>query len=150
FFAVDPNTSTNLPPIVLGTVTPIPQTVTLTAASTSLAGPGSTAQLTVTARYFDGSIADLTNSPGTVYSTSNPGIATISSTGLITAVSGGSFVVRASNEGAAGLVFLQVAGVGNISGTVFHSDAVTPLPSARVSLYNNFPTGFVTTAIANS
>src|ERR1019366_3438271 len=62
------------------------------------------------ATYPDGSTKDVTAaSAGTNYTISNPAIATISAGGLITAVSSGTVVIQANNDGATGIVTAQVA-----------------------------------------
>ena len=97
FFTISANTATNLPAITLGTTTPIPSSLTLTPAAPSLTTPGQTVQLAVTATYADNSTKDVTpTASGTNYISSNPAIATVSATGLVTAVSSGTALIQAS------------------------------------------------------
>jgi hypothetical protein len=95
-------------------VTPIPTAIAITAPTTSLNSAGATVQLTVTATYTTGDPQNMTaGSNGTLYNLSNPAIATVSSDGLVTAVSSGTVVVQAVNEGRQGIISLQVV----LSGT---------------------------------
>jgi len=114
-FSVDPNLVTGVDAhIVLGNTTPIPTSLTLSAASTSLTQLGATVQLTVTATYASGPSQNVTAaSAGTVYTTSNAAIATVSADGLITAVSAGTAIIQGSNEGRQGIISIQVAPAGS-------------------------------------
>src|SRR5438876_1142880 len=70
---------------------------------------GQTAQLTVQASYPDGSTKDVSAATtGTNYTISNPAIATITASGLVTAVSTGTVVIQATNDGATGIASVQV------------------------------------------
>ena len=109
FFTIPSNGSTNVPTIVLGSVTPIPTTVSVSSATTTLNSAGATTQLTVTATYALGDPQDVTAAAtGTIYNVSNPAIATVSSNGLVTAVSSGAVVVQAVNEGRQGIISIEV------------------------------------------
>lgn len=108
-FTIPANGSVNVPPIVLGTTTPIPTGLALSAPVTTLTSAGSTTQLSVTASFPSGTAADVTSSQsGTAYTISNPFIATITPDGLITAVHSGTVVVQAINEGTTGIIGIQV------------------------------------------
>ena len=97
--------------IVLGVIDPIPDRLDITATTTSLSGPGSTAQLTATAIFPDGTTADVTDAvTGTDYRISNSAIATVDGAGLVTAVSPGTVLVSALNDGALGVIQIQVTG----------------------------------------
>lgn len=88
---------------------PIPSSLTLSAPTSTLTTAGATAQLTVTAKYPDGSTKNVSAaSAGTSYTNSNPKVATVSSNGLVTAVSSGTVIISALNEGALGLIRIQV------------------------------------------
>src|SRR5947207_1392221 len=77
-FPVPPNGAVNLPPITLGSSTPIPSSLTIAPASLSLTSVGQTVQLVVTATYPNASTKNVTAaSTGTNYTISNPAIATI-------------------------------------------------------------------------
>ena len=93
----------------LGVVDPIPASLTLTAPALTLPTVGATTQLTVTAKLPDSSTKDVTTgSSGTTYTISNPKVATITADGLVTAVASGVVLVSAMNEGALGLLRLEV------------------------------------------
>jgi hypothetical protein len=108
-FTVPLNGSVTLQPITFGVVTPIPDSLALTAPTTNLGQVGATTQLTITARYSNGSSLDVTSSSaGTTYTSSNPAIATVSANGLVTAVTGGFALISAFNEGTVGTVSIRV------------------------------------------
>jgi len=108
-FNIGPNSSTDIPPIVLGPTSPIPTSVAITAGSSVLNSVGATLQLTVTGTYLGGSTSNLTaGSSGTQYKVSNPAIATVSADGLVTAVRSGTAIVQAVNEGSQGLFNVRV------------------------------------------
>ncbi len=110
FFTIPANGSVDVPQIVLGPVTPVPNQVTIAASSPSLTQAGQTVQLTVTAKYADGTTKDIGNSStGTQYLISNPKLATVSADGLVTAKQSGAVIVQAINEGTQGLLQLSVA-----------------------------------------
>ena len=109
-FSIQPNLMNGIPPITLGPTTPIPTSLTITATNTTLQNIGQTTQLTVTGSYASGPSQSLTSaSTGTQYTVSNPAIATVSANGLVTAVSSGTAVIQAVNEGAQGIISIQVA-----------------------------------------
>ncbi len=104
------NGSTNFTqPIVLGVVDPIPEELELEVNPSTLAQPGQTVQVTVTALLPDQSEQDVTTAPGTAYITTNPAIATVDGAGVVTAVSSGTVLVAATVEGVIGSVSLTVA-----------------------------------------
>jgi hypothetical protein len=108
-FLVAANTSVDVPPIVLGPTTPIPQSVTVTGPSSPLTSIGATTALTVTARYGDGSTKNISSaSTGTRYVVSNPAIATITADGLVTALASGTALIQATNEGTAGFTSVRI------------------------------------------
>jgi phage tail sheath protein FI len=77
------------------------QSITITPASVSLLTAGQTSQLKATGTFSDGSTQDLTGTAK--WASSTPSVATVSGTGLATAVaSGGSLTLFASNPGAWG------------------------------------------------
>lgn len=103
--------------ISLGGANPIPESLTVTSPIPSLPSVGATAQLTVTANFSDGANGDVTpESTGTNYTVTNPAVATVSSDGLVTAVSSGTVFISASNEGALGLLQIQVVLSGDSDG----------------------------------
>lgn len=95
--------------ITLGTTTPIPVALTLLAPITTLGQAGATEQLTVTATYADSSSKDVTGTAaGTQYTVSNSAIATVGANGLVTAISSGTVVIQAVNEGRQAITTIQV------------------------------------------
>ncbi len=94
--------------ITLGTSTPIPDSLTITSAISTIASLGASTQLTVTANY-PGTTGNVTPAgTGTQYLVSNPAIATVTTGGLVTAVAPGDFIVQAMNEGATAMIALHV------------------------------------------
>ncbi len=93
----------------LGDVDPIPVALVLTTPTPVLTASLPSVQLTTTGRLVDGSELDLTHSDtGTVYLISNPGFATVSTDGLVTAVSSGTVLVTAIQEGVIGTLALRI------------------------------------------
>jgi len=115
FIEIPANGSIDLPEIILDQVTPIPDSLSITSPTTNLASEGDTAQLTVTANFPSGTSGDVTQqTQGTSYTTSNTNVATISDDGLVTAVSSGLVIISALNEGALGLIQLNVGLAGSV------------------------------------
>ncbi|MDW5265467.1 MULTISPECIES: Ig-like domain-containing protein [Acidobacteriaceae] len=80
---------------------PVLQSIAITPASVSLLSSGQTAQLKATGTFSDGSTSDLTTT--STWVSSAPPVATVSGTGLATAIaSGGSLTLFAANPGAWG------------------------------------------------
>jgi hypothetical protein len=96
---------------------PIPTQLILTAPLTSLATVGQQVQLTATATYPDSSQGDVTPATtGTGYRSSNPAIAAVDANGMVTAVSSGVVLISALDEGALGVIRLQVVLSGSTAG----------------------------------
>lgn len=109
-FSVPANGAVNLPTVQLGAVAQIPSSLTLSAPTTTLPTVGATTQIVVTAKFPDGSTKNVTAaSAGTNYTNSNAKVATVTPDGLVTAVSSGTVIISALNEGALGLIRIQVA-----------------------------------------
>src|SRR5262245_40397921 len=120
-FNVPANGVVNLKPIVFGTRTPIPTSLTINSAAQTLTQAGATVPLEVIARYPDGTMKNVTAAvTGTQYTISNQAIATVSSEGVVQAVSSGTVIVQATLEGASGLLSIHVA----LSGTDTDGDGV--------------------------
>jgi len=110
FFSLTANTAVNLPEIVIGSASAIPVALTLAPAAPTLTTVGQTTQLAVTARYPNNSTRNVSAAiTGTNYTTSNPAIVTVSAGGLITAVSSGTVIIQANNDGATGMITARVA-----------------------------------------
>src|SRR5579864_7928385 len=98
-------------------LTPIPTQLTLTAPIISLSTAGQQVQLTATATYPDASQADVTpGTTGTGYRSSNPAIATVDPNGVVTALLSGVVMISALQEGALGVLRLQVVLSGSTVG----------------------------------
>jgi hypothetical protein len=124
-FTIPANGSVNVPPILLGSATPVPTAINISSQMTLLTQAGATTQLAVSAVYADGTSRDITSaSAGTLYNISNPGIATVSSGGLVTAVSSGNVVIQAVNEGAQSIITIQVVLAGTSHGGIPDSWAI--------------------------
>jgi hypothetical protein len=95
--------------IQFGTITPIPTGLTVSALQPMLTTAEATVQLSVAATYPDGNQKDVTHgSAGTVYTTSSAATASVSPDGLVTARTSGTALISASNEGALGVIQIQV------------------------------------------
>jgi hypothetical protein len=95
--------------ISFGEPIPIPTQLTLAAPSTSLGAAGQQLQLSATASYPDGTQANVTAATtGTDYRSSTPAVATVDANGVVTAHASGVTIVSALNEGALGILRLQV------------------------------------------
>jgi hypothetical protein len=124
-FTIAANRMNAIPPITLGPTTPIPNLLTITASLATLTQPGQTAQLTVTATYADNSTKNVTPaSTGTQYIVSNTNIATVSANGVVTAVSSGTVLIQAVNEGTQGIITIQVLVSGASHGGIADSWAI--------------------------
>lgn len=96
---------------------PIPAMLALSAPDTILTTAGQTVQLTATATLPDSSTVDVTaGAAGTGYLASNPAVATVSPDGLVTALSSGTVLVSALNDGALAVLRLQVVFSGDSDG----------------------------------
>ncbi|HXG18879.1 MAG TPA: hypothetical protein VNN62_07385 [Methylomirabilota bacterium] len=108
-FSIPANGSVTLSEIQLDTADPIPASLSLSAPTTILATAGATTQITVTATYPDGSTKNVSaSSTGTSYTNSNTRVVTVSPDGVVTAVSSGTVIISALNEGALGLIQIRV------------------------------------------
>jgi len=101
----------NVKPIQFGALSPIPDFLTLSLATTGIIQAGSTVQITTQATYSGGTTVNVSGaSAGTDYSSGNPSVATVSPNGLVTAVSNGTALITAFNEGTSGFVVVNVGG----------------------------------------
>ena len=117
YFTIPVNGAITLPPIVLGAADPIPASLQVASATTTLTAIGATTQLTVTGVYPDGTTRNLTaGTTGTNYTSSNSATASVSSEGLVTAGSSGTVLISASNEGSLGVIRLRVVLSGDTDG----------------------------------
>jgi 3D (Asp-Asp-Asp) domain-containing protein len=106
---VPPNGVVTVDDISFDQLQPIPAQLALSAPVTSLSTVGQQLQLAATATYADGTQADVTaGATGTGYRSSNPAIATVNADGLVSAVASGVVIISALDEGALGVLRLQV------------------------------------------
>ena len=95
--------------ITLGELDPLPVSIAATGPVSFLSVEGETTQLTATATLPDSSTRDVTTrSEGTLWTSSNNRVATVSDDGLVTAVSQGRVILQALNEGVQGAYEIQV------------------------------------------
>ncbi|MDQ2949253.1 MAG: hypothetical protein M3Y27_25495, partial [Acidobacteriota bacterium] len=119
FFTIPPNQAVNLPAISLGSATPIPVSLGITQGTPELKTAGQTNQLTTTATYPDNTTKDVTSaSTGTSYTTSNAAIASINANELVTALTTGTVVIQATNDGATGIAKVEVKLTGGSHGGI--------------------------------
>lgn len=110
FVVLQANVFNGFNSIQLGNATPIPTKVALSVPSTTLTHVGTTSQVSVIASYTDSTSKNIsTSADGTSFTISNPAVATIDANGLVTAVSSGTVLVSALNEGAIGILRINVA-----------------------------------------
>jgi hypothetical protein len=115
--SLPPGASVNLPDILLGTPTPVPAGLQIASPAAVLTATGQTVQLTTTASFGDGSTRDVTHrAEGTLYTVSNPAVATVTADGLVVAVGSGTAFLSAINEGALGIFQLRVVLTGDSDG----------------------------------
>jgi len=95
--------------ISFGVTDSLPVSLAVTAPVTALSPTVSEVQLVTTGTLPSRTLVDLTlANTGTFYTSSNPAIATVSQDGLVTAVSSGTVLVTARNEGVVGTIALKV------------------------------------------
>ena len=116
YFVVNANGAVDLPPIVLGSSSAVPTALTVTSPVSNFTAAGQTSQLTVIATYPNGSQQNVSAAPGTAYTVSNPALATVSPTGLVTAKASGTVIAQALNEGRPGIVSLTITLTGDRDG----------------------------------
>gem|GEM_PF-1040669 len=102
-FSIATNRESAIEPIALGGAAPTPVKIAVVAPTSSLTAVGQTVQVAVTATFPGGSTQDVTAAAaGTIYQSTNPKVATVSSDGLVSAVSSGRVLITAFNEAVLG------------------------------------------------
>src|SRR5262245_27915555 len=114
-----PNGRTTVGAIDQSTITPIPVSLQVDTmeGSTSISTKGGTLHIAVFGTFADDSQGAL-NFPdsGTTYISSNPAIATVDSSGVVTAVSHGSVIITVRNEGATATLQIDVTTIVSTAG----------------------------------
>ncbi|MCA9771255.1 MAG: VCBS repeat-containing protein, partial [Myxococcales bacterium] len=105
-----PNGDTPIGAITFGAESaPIPVTLTVTSPATLLTEAAPGAQLVTTGTLADGTPIDLTLADtGTVYLSSNPAIAPVTTNGFVTAQTSGTVIVTATHEGVIATIQIDV------------------------------------------
>ncbi len=99
YFSIIRNGVTQVGTIQFGSVQPIPVALAFSQlGTTTLSQTGATYQARVNATYADNTVKDVTADSGINYSATNPAIATVSPTGLVTARSSGTILVTARKD----------------------------------------------------
>ena len=110
FFAPVPGGAVTVEEIQLALVAPVPTSLSIIASDAELQAAEQTTHLAAECALPDGSVTDCTSrDTGTTYTASNPAICTVSESGLVTAVSGGSCVITAVNQGVVATAVINVA-----------------------------------------
>ncbi|MEE9297086.1 MAG: Ig-like domain-containing protein [Phycisphaerae bacterium] len=110
FFLAEPNFAVDLGSIVLGPIPPSVESLAVSAEPPTLNKTGMTSQLTVMAMMSDGTQRDVTGSGnGTNYVTSNPAVATVDDSGLVTATGGAVAIISVTNDGVFAAVRVTMA-----------------------------------------
>lgn len=125
--------------------TPVPVALGITAAQPRLGG-GETTQLSALGVLRDGRQVDLTGKTrGTLFTSSNPLIATVDDGGRVTVMaqfatgSAARVVMAGQNDGVQGSTVLQLGPRGRLVGRVLQANGATPLAGAEVSVTRNQP-----------
>ena len=111
YITLDPNQPLNVGQLTVTTIDATPVTLQLIPASGSSTLPtvGSTVQMIVFASLSDGGTAEVGPAAnGTVYRSSSPTVASVSANGLVTALSRGTTIITAQNEGATATLQISV------------------------------------------
>jgi len=109
FLTLQPNGVTPVGDIPFGQVDPIPVSIQITSPKPTLTTKDETVQLTATATLPDGSTKDVTpQSTGTLWTSSNSVIASVSIDGLVTARRRGRAIIQARNEGVLASIAIDI------------------------------------------
>lgn len=103
--------------LVFGVPPRVPAALEVGSGTLRLTAAGETTQLSVLARFPDGTTADYSApETGTTYRTSSPLIAQVSSSGIVTAIQSGRALLSATNDGAIGMLLIEVVVSGDSDG----------------------------------
>ncbi len=112
----------------------------LTPGSSTLRAAGATQALLLRGRFSDGSIRDLTASAGATFESSNPAIAAVAASGVVTAVTTGAIAVTArydTRTAAAGITVSISSGNGFLRGEAYDDSKGLPLGQVGVTLLSD-------------
>lgn len=115
-FAIVPNGTVQVPTVVFDQPVPVPRTVALEAPAAPFRTPGEHVQLRLTARFVDGTTADVTGRQGIFWTSSNPRVVAVNTLGMATSVSSGVALVTALYEGVSGTALVRVELAGDSDG----------------------------------
>ena len=108
-FGLVPNGFVLIGPIQFGNVSPIPVALEISAPKTTLTRTNETVQLKVDGIIADGRLIDMTSHEGgTVYTSSNDQLATVSRDGLVTALARGTVFITVRREGVVGTIEIRL------------------------------------------
>ncbi|WP_347986704.1 Ig-like domain-containing protein [Methylomonas sp. AM2-LC] len=118
YFTVVQNGIAPVPEIKFGNIDPIPVSMAITKPTvTTITHVGGTAQLQVMATYPDNTVLDVTAaSNGINYTSSNPAVATVNSSGLVTSLASGTVLVTARKDEVAAFILFTIATTGDSDG----------------------------------
>jgi hypothetical protein len=118
FFTIEENIVNGFnPDVEIGAAQPVPASLQVSAPDTLLTSTQRTTRLEVTALYADGRSEDRTDgSSGTNYTVSNAAIARVDADGRVTGLASGTVLISAMNEGALGMLRVQVVLSGDADG----------------------------------
>ena len=109
FITLQPNASVGIARVFPGAVPPTAVSLQLRTGTSTLSTAGATTQITTIGTLPDGSLEDESASSGTTYWSSNSSIATVSSTGLVTAVGAGLVTITVRFDGLVATTPLNVS-----------------------------------------
>lgn len=115
-FSILPNGVVQVPTVTFDQPVPVPKTVALAGPAEPFRTPGQHVQLHLTARFVDGSTADVTGRQGIFWTSSNPRVVAVNTLGMATSVASGVALVTALYEGVSGTALVRVELAGDSDG----------------------------------
>ncbi|MFN0020126.1 MAG: DUF1549 domain-containing protein [Pirellulaceae bacterium] len=109
----------------------MPKSISVAPAESLLRGSRARQQLLVSGDFANARMADLTRT--TTYESSNPKVATISQSGLVTPLSDGTAEIKASIQNLSAVATVKVSGMAEPAITDFRTDAIAALSRAGCS-----------------
>ena len=138
FFRLRQGQSVTIPELFISDEPPVvPESIRVVPEAPLLNALGATTQVRAVATLGDGSTAELNSAElGTTFRSSNPAVATVDSTGTVTAIRAGRVIITASNQGATGTAFIDIvpgSATTTVSGFVLNADG-SPAAGVTVTL----------------